>query len=48
MTAAPGSKLPLVLADSLLPCFLAACPERSGDDDSGLPLDILHPADNHV
>ena len=48
MTAAPGSRLPLVLADSLLSSFLAASPDRCGDDDSGLPLDILHPAYHHA
>ena len=48
MTTAPGSRLPLVLADSLLSSFLAASPERHGHGDSGLPLDILHPANHHA
>ena len=48
MTAAPESRLPLVLADSLLSPFLAASPKRRGDDDSGLPLDILRPAYHHA
>ena len=57
MTAAPGSRLPLVLADSLLSSFLADSllssflavnPKRRGDDDSGLPLNILHPAYHHA
>ena len=41
MTAMPESGLPLVLADSMLSPFLVVHPKRCGDDDSGLPLDIL-------
>ena len=48
MTAVPGSRLPLILDDSLLSSFLAASHERRGDDDSGLPLDMLHPAYHHA
>ena len=48
MTAAPGSRLPLVLADSMLSPFLVAIPERRGDDDSSLPPDFQHPAHHHT
>ena len=40
MTAAPESRVPLVLADSMLSPFLVVHPKRRGDDDSSLPLDI--------
>ena len=42
MTAAPESRVPLVLAGSMLSSFLVVNPKQRGDDDSGLPLDILH------
>ena len=41
MTAAPESRVPFVLADSMLSPFLVVHPKRHGDDDSGLPLDNL-------
>ena len=44
MTATPESRLPLVLADSVLSPFLVVRPKRRGDDNIGLPLDILRPA----
>ena len=44
----PESSLPLVLPDSMLSPFLVVSPKRRGVDDSGLPLDILHPAPHNA
>ena len=48
MTASLGSKLPLVLPDSLLPSLLVAIPERRGNDDRSLLTDIQHPVHPHA
>ena len=48
MTATPESRLPLVLADRVLSPFLVVRTKRRGDDDSGLPLDILCPVSRDV
>ena len=48
MMSAPGPRLPLVLADSMLSTFLVAIPERCGDDDRSLHPDFQHPAHHHV
>ena len=48
MTATPGPRLPLVLADSLLSPLLVASPRRRRDDDSSFPPDILHPTYLHA
>ena len=48
MTAMPESRLPLVLADSVLSPSLVVHTKRRGDDDSGLPLDLLHPASHNA
>ena len=37
-------KVTLVLGDSVLSPFLVVRPKRRGDDNNGLPLDILRPA----
>ena len=42
MTAAPESRVSLVLADGMLSPLLVVNPKRRGDDDGCLPLDILH------
>ena len=48
MTAAPGSRIPLVLADSVLSSFLAAHSEQRGDDNSRLHPNVLCPGPNHT
>ena len=48
MTAAPGPRLPVVLADSMLSSFLVAIPKRFGDDDHSLPPDFQHPVYHHA
>ena len=48
MTAAPGSRIPLVLAEGLLSSFLDASSQQRGDDDNGLHLDFLHPAAHYT
>ena len=48
MTAAPGSGIPLVLADSVLPPILADDTERCGVDDDGLLFDLLHHFSPHT
>ena len=48
MTAAPGSRIPLVLADSLLSSSLAAHPEQRGDGDIRLLPDFIRPGANHT
>ena len=47
MTAMPESRLPLVLADSVLPPSLVVRTKRRGDDDSGPPFDLLHPGSHN-
>ena len=41
MTAAPESRVSLVLADSMLSPFLVFNPKGRGDDDGRLPNDVL-------
>ena len=48
MTAMPESRLPLVLADHVLSPFLVVRTKRDGDDDTGLPLDILCPVSRNL
>ena len=48
MTATPESRLPLVLAHSVLSPSLAGHPKRRGDDDSSLPHDLLRPTSHHI
>ena len=48
MTTAPGSRLPLALADSLLPSLLVEIPKRRGNDDCSLPTDFQHPGHSHA
>ena len=48
MTAAPGPRLPLVLADRMLSSFLVAIPKQCGDDDHSLPPDFQHPVHHHA
>ena len=47
MTAAPGSRIPLVLAYSLLSSLLAAHPEQHGDGDLRLLPDSIRPGADH-
>ena len=47
MTTTPESRLPLVLADSVLPPILVDRTKRRGDDDSGIPFNILCPASHY-
>ena len=48
MTAAPESRVPLVLANSVLSPSLAGHPKRRGDDDSSLPHDLLRLTSHHM
>ena len=43
MTTTPESRLPLVLADGVLPPLLVTHTKRRGSDNSGIPLDLLRP-----
>ena len=47
MTATPESRLPLVLADSVLRPLLVGRTKRRGDDDSGVPFNLLRPASHN-
>ena len=48
MTAAPGSRLHLVLADSVLSSFLAAHSEQRGDDNIRLHPNVIRTGPNHT
>ena len=48
MTAAPGSRIPLVLADSVLSSLLAAHSEQRGDDNIRLHSNFFRPDPNHT